>query len=133
MLVCSCVMVATDVASRGLDVPDIGCVINWDMPNGIEDYIHRIGRTGRAGLTGISYTFFVPDDGRKARDLITVLNKAKQEVPQELFAFQNSMRGGGGGRRGGGFRRGGGGGGGYGGGYGGQYSSPSPLCLQLFH
>jgi ATP-dependent RNA helicase DDX5/DBP2 len=124
-------MVATDVASRGLDVPDIGCVVNWDMPNGIEDYIHRIGRTGRAGRTGMSFSFFVPDDGRKARDLIEVLNKAKQPIPNELYAFQNSMRGGGGRR--GGFRRGGGGGygGGYGGGFGGGRSGTSSLLRPI--
>jgi superfamily II DNA/RNA helicase len=43
------IMIATDVASRGLDVPDITHVVNYDFPKGIEDYIHRIGRTGRAG------------------------------------------------------------------------------------
>ena len=46
------IMIATDVASRGLDVKDIGIVINYDMPNTIEDYVHRIGRTGRAGNKG---------------------------------------------------------------------------------
>ena len=50
------IMVATDVASRGLDVKDIRYVINYDMPNQIEDYIHRIGRTGRAGTHGM-YVF----------------------------------------------------------------------------
>jgi len=46
------IMVATDVAARGLDVKDVSAVINYDFPNGVEDYIHRIGRTGRAGATG---------------------------------------------------------------------------------
>lgn len=54
------VMVATDVAARGLDVPNVGAVINFDFPNGVEDYVHRIGRTGRAGATGESFTFFTP-------------------------------------------------------------------------
>jgi ATP-dependent RNA helicase DDX5/DBP2 len=49
-------MVATDVASRGLDVKDIGVVINYDMPRSIEDYVHRIGRTGRAGAKGLSFS-----------------------------------------------------------------------------
>jgi superfamily II DNA/RNA helicase len=53
-------MVATDVAARGLDVPNVGAVINFDFPNGVEDYVHRIGRTGRAGASGESYTFFTP-------------------------------------------------------------------------
>jgi len=46
------ILVATDVASRGLDVKDISLVINYDMPNTVEDYVHRIGRTGRAGAKG---------------------------------------------------------------------------------
>lgn len=52
------IMVATDVAARGLDVPNVTAVVNYDFPNGVEDYVHRIGRTGRAGATGESYTFF---------------------------------------------------------------------------
>ncbi|CAN4079223.1 unnamed protein product [Withania somnifera] len=52
------VLVATDVAARGLDVKDIRVVVNYDFPTGIEDYVHRIGRTGRAGATGEAYTFF---------------------------------------------------------------------------
>lgn len=52
------ILIATDVASRGLDVKDIEYVINYDMPKIIEDYVHRIGRTGRAGASGISISFF---------------------------------------------------------------------------
>lgn len=55
------IMVATDVASRGLDIRDITTVINYDMPTTTEDYIHRIGRTGRAGDTGVAITYFTPD------------------------------------------------------------------------
>lgn len=51
-------LVATDVAARGLDIPDVDYVINYSFPLTIEDYIHRIGRTGRAGKTGVSHTFF---------------------------------------------------------------------------
>jgi len=50
--------VATDVASRGLDVKDINYVINYDLPSCLEDYVHRIGRTARAGATGNSHSFF---------------------------------------------------------------------------
>jgi ATP-dependent RNA helicase DDX5/DBP2 len=48
-----------------IDVKDISYVINYDMPNGIEDYIHRIGRTGRAGRTGTAYSYFTPDQSSK--------------------------------------------------------------------
>ena len=51
-------LVATDVAARGLDVKDIRIVINFDMPNNIEDYIHRIGRTGEHSCNALSHTFF---------------------------------------------------------------------------
>ena len=66
------ILVATDVASRGLDIKDIKTVINYDFPMTIEDYIHRIGRTGRAGAKGDSYTFFTMNDMCFASDLIDV-------------------------------------------------------------
>lgn len=67
-------MIATDVASRGLDVKDINIVINYDMPKVIEDYVHRIGRTGRAGAVGTSITLFCQEeDARLARELIQVI------------------------------------------------------------
>merc|ERR1719327_2323994 len=94
------ILVATDVASRGLDVKDIKYVINYDFPNQIEDYIHRIGRTGRAGATGSSYTFFTTDKAKHAGDLIQVLREANQPVPEELERLQ-----GGGGSYGGGSDR----------------------------
>ncbi|EIE25575.1 DEAD-domain-containing protein [Coccomyxa subellipsoidea C-169] len=132
------VMVATDVAARGLDVPNVGAVVNYDFPNGVEDYIHRIGRTGRAGASGEAYTFFTPQDSKYARELSRVLREANQVVPPELESMQSFGRGysssrygapgggggGFGGSRGGGFGGGGGGfGGGGGGGYGGGGSS----------
>lgn len=113
------IMCATDVAARGLDVPNVGAVINYDFPNGVEDYVHRIGRTGRAGLKGESYTFFTQNDAKNARELIKLLQEADQIVNPELMAMQGMGGFGGGGRnRWGG---GGGGGGGYGGGGGGSY------------
>ncbi|CAA2946273.1 DEAD-box ATP-dependent RNA helicase 40 [Olea europaea subsp. europaea] len=78
------VLVATDVASRGLDIRDIRVVINYDFPSGIEDYVHRIGRTGRAGATGIAYTFFSEQDWKYAADLVKVLEGANQPVPPEV-------------------------------------------------
>ncbi|KAA0053652.1 DEAD-box ATP-dependent RNA helicase 46 [Cucumis melo var. makuwa] len=78
------VLVATDVAARGLDIKDIRVVINYDFPSGVEDYVHRIGRTGRAGATGIAYTFFGEQDAKYASDLIKILEGANQRVPPEL-------------------------------------------------
>ncbi|XP_030515113.1 DEAD-box ATP-dependent RNA helicase 46 isoform X2 [Rhodamnia argentea] len=78
------ILVATDVAARGLDIKDIRVVINYDFPTGIEDYVHRIGRTGRAGATGVSYTFFSEQDWKYAADLIKVLEGADQQVPPEV-------------------------------------------------
>ncbi|KAK9080091.1 hypothetical protein SSX86_001766 [Deinandra increscens subsp. villosa] len=78
------ILVATDVAARGLDVKDVRVVINYDFPNGVEDYVHRIGRTGRAGATGVAYTFFSEQDWKHAPDLIKVLEGANQPVPHEV-------------------------------------------------
>ena len=118
------IMVATDVAARGLDVPNVGAVINYDFPNGVEDYVHRIGRTGRAGLKGESFTFFTQQDSKYARELIKLLQEANQEVNPQLLGMQGFGGGGGGRNRWGGGGGGGGGfggGGGYGGGGGGGY------------
>merc|ERR1712232_496717 len=90
------ILIATDVASRGLDVKDIKYVINYDFPSQIEDYVHRVGRTGRAGATGSSYTFFTKDKFRHARDLIKVLEEARQQVPEELQKLAGGGGGGGG-------------------------------------
>ncbi|PIA17782.1 P-loop containing nucleoside triphosphate hydrolase protein, partial [Coemansia reversa NRRL 1564] len=101
------VMVATDVASRGLDIKDVKFVINYDFPNNVEDYVHRIGRTGRAGASGTAITFFTTENGRSAKDLQHILVEAKQDVPPQLEDMARySSRGGGSGRWGGG--RGGG-------------------------
>lgn len=98
----STLLVATDVAARGLDVDDIKMVVNFDMPNDMESYIHRIGRTGRAGKKGFAVSFFVQmKNGRMARDLVEILNRTNQVVPPELqqAAYMSSSGGGRGGRR----------------------------------
>ncbi len=64
------ILVATNVAARGLDVDDIKYVINFDYPNCSEDYIHRIGRTGRRDRTGTAYTLFTHEDASSAKDLV---------------------------------------------------------------
>lgn len=125
------ILIATDVASRGLDVDDIKFVINFDFPNCTEDYVHRIGRTGRSTNTGTAYTFFTQGNAKQAADLVGILREAKQEISPKLLQLEESSRGfrggrqrwgGGGGGRGGRFSGGGGGnrfsgGGGYGGGF----------------
>lgn len=97
----STLMVATDVAARGLDVDDIRMVVNFDMPNDMENYVHRIGRTGRAGKKGTAVSFFVSEkNGRLAKDLLEILNRTQQVVPPDLQALAsfNPSRGRGGGR-----------------------------------
>ncbi|XP_068619483.1 probable ATP-dependent RNA helicase DDX43 [Battus philenor] len=78
------ILVATDVASRGIDIQDLTHVINFDFPRHIEDYVHRVGRTGRAGKQGVSITFVTRQDWSHAGDLIKILTEADQEVPCEL-------------------------------------------------
>lgn len=89
------IMVATDVASRGLDVKDIRVVINYDFPSCVEDYIHRVGRAGRKTVDGYSegmaVSFFTDTSVKVTRELIKVLRDAHQEVPPELerYAFSS--------------------------------------------
>lgn len=79
------ILIATDVASRGLDVRDIKVVINYDLPTNIEDYVHRIGRTGRAGDKGKAYSFYVETEYALVHDLMKVLKSGGQQVPQRLI------------------------------------------------
>lgn len=67
-----------------LDVDDVKYVINFDYPSSSEDYIHRIGRTGRSQSTGTSYAFFTPQNSRQAKDLINVLQEANQVINPKL-------------------------------------------------
>ena len=71
-------MVATDVAGRGIDIKDVSMVINYDMAKTIEDYTHRIGRTGRAGKTGVAVTFLTKEDSALFYDLKQVRNFFQQ-------------------------------------------------------
>lgn len=81
------ILVATDVAARGLDIPHIEHVINYDLPHAPEDYIHRIGRTARAGAEGVAISFITPDDRRR-------WNAIQRILDPEKFARENSGRGG---------------------------------------
>ncbi|KAH8860279.1 putative ATP-dependent RNA helicase DDX5 [Schistosoma japonicum] len=79
------ILIATDVASRGLDIDNIEYVVNFDFPNQTEDYIHRIGRTARSDKRGTAFTFFTYKNARQARDLIEILDEANQEITPELI------------------------------------------------
>lgn len=119
------ILIATDLASRGLDIEDLTHVINYDFPKNIEEYVHRVGRTGRAGKSGQSISYFTRNDWAQAKELISILEEAEQYVPEEIYSMaerfeamqkrreaERASGGGGYGRRGG-F---GGGGGRFGGG-----------------
>lgn len=100
------ILVATDVAARGLDIPHVAHVVNFDLPNDIDDYVHRIGRTGRAGKSGLATAFFNENNTSLAKPLADLMKEANQEVPAwlERFAARSpfggrSRRGGGGGGR----------------------------------
>jgi len=86
------ILVATDVAARGLDIPDVEVVLNYTFPLTIEDYVHRIGRTGRAGKNGISYTFFQPGDKSHAGELQQVMKQAGQDIPESLMKFGSTIK-----------------------------------------
>jgi len=93
------VLVATDLAGRGIDVQDVSLVVNFNMATNIESYTHRIGRTGRAGKSGVAITFLGSEDNDVLYDLKQILSKSRiSKVPEELrkheAAQQKPSRGG---------------------------------------
>ena len=78
------IMVATNVAARGLDIKGVKLVVNYDMPDSLELYIHRIGRTGRAGAAGLAISLVTEKDSALFPDLVNYLKKEKQQIPVEL-------------------------------------------------
>lgn len=94
------ILVATAVAARGLDIPHVRHVINFDLPTDVEEYVHRIGRTGRMGNLGVATSFFNEKNRNISSELVQLLVEAKQDVPGFLDSFAGSDRGHGGSRRG---------------------------------
>ncbi|XP_052826890.1 ATP-dependent RNA helicase DDX3X [Octopus bimaculoides] len=90
------ILVATAVAARGLDIPNVRHVINFDLPSDIEEYVHRIGRTGRVGNLGLATSFFNEKNKNVVRDLLELLDEAKQEIPAwlESIAYDSRPQGG---------------------------------------
>lgn len=88
----SCVLVATDVAARGLDVHDVRYVVNYDFPTNTEDYIHRIGRTARGTDTGVAHSFITGDNASQAHELIAILKQANQHISEELLELASSRQ-----------------------------------------
>lgn len=82
------VLVATDIASRGIDVANIELVVNYDLPENSEDFVHRIGRTGRAGLSGHAISFATPDQKYAIRQIECLINKEiiVSKPPEEIYA-----------------------------------------------
>ncbi|RWS14530.1 ATP-dependent RNA helicase DDX46-like protein [Dinothrombium tinctorium] len=86
------VLIATSVAARGLDVKHCVLVINYDCPNHYEDYVHRCGRTGRAGNKGFAWTFITPEQGKYASDLLKAFDLSGLEAPEELKNLYNDYK-----------------------------------------
>jgi len=85
------VLVATSVAARGLDVKQLKMVVNFDCPNHLEDYVHRSGRTGRAGNTGLAVTFITDDQDRYSIDISKALRQSGQEIPADVQKLVDSF------------------------------------------
>ncbi|WZY87639.1 DEAD-box ATP-dependent RNA helicase 11 isoform X1 [Brassica rapa] len=81
------IMVATDVAARGLDIPHVAHVVNFDLPNDIDEFVHRIVRTWREGESGVATTFFNENNASLARELAEVMQEADQKVPEWLTRY----------------------------------------------
>lgn len=86
------ILVATSVAARGLDVKELVLVVNYDCPNHYEDYVHRCGRTGRAGTKGFAHTFITPEQGRYAGEILKALELSETVVPTELRDLWDSFK-----------------------------------------
>ncbi|XP_011084132.1 DEAD-box ATP-dependent RNA helicase 52C-like [Sesamum indicum] len=93
---CTPILVATDVAARGLDIPHVAHVINFDLPRAVDDYVHRIGRTGRAGKSGLATAFFSEKNAPLAKPLVELMQETNQEIPEWLNKYAKAAYTGGG-------------------------------------
>jgi ATP-dependent RNA helicase RhlE len=84
------VLVATDIAARGIDVEALGHVVNFDVPNVPDDYIHRVGRTARAELTGEAFTFVSPDEEPELKAIEKAINRRLSRVTLPDFDYKAS-------------------------------------------
>lgn len=87
------IVVATSVAARGLDVKELRLVINYDAPSHMEDYVHRAGRTGRAGNTGTCITFITPEQDKFSVDIVRALEASKAYIPDKLKEMAEGFMG----------------------------------------
>lgn len=85
------VLVATDIAARGIDIDELACVVNYDLPDVPETYVHRIGRTGRAGLEGIAISFCDFDEKAQLADIEKLIGKKLIEVTDHPYPLQNNF------------------------------------------
>jgi superfamily II DNA/RNA helicase len=86
------VMIATDVAARGLDINNVEYVVNYDFPLDIENYVHRIGRTARSDKKGTSITLITDNEARFAKKLVQILRESNQAVPEDLLELVQVAR-----------------------------------------
>ncbi|XP_054724859.1 ATP-dependent RNA helicase DDX3Y-like isoform X2 [Uloborus diversus] len=86
------ILVATAVAARGLDIPNVKHVINFDLPSDVEEYVHRIGRTGRVGNLGLATSFFNEKNRNMACDLVELITETRQELPDWLGALAKEVQ-----------------------------------------
>lgn len=81
------ILIATDVAARGIDITNVDAIINFDIPNIAETYVHRIGRTGRAGKSGISFSFCSPDENNYIKDIETLIEKPIKVIDEHPYVI----------------------------------------------
>lgn len=85
-------MVANDVAERCLDIKGVECVINFDFPNNVKDYVHHIGRAGHIGANGTAIKFFSHNNNKSSLGLCDLISEAGQDVPEELNEISRNKR-----------------------------------------